>query len=290
MNASRSTKLRLGCDTEIMKKTADYTLLARSGLFDVNHYLLEAPDVVADGADPLEHFCRFGAREGRRPNLYFDPAWYAAVHLDGNGTGVNPLAHYVAAGERAGLRPIAWFDPAWYARTYALRRGTSPLAHYLAHRRSQRYAPNPLFDLAWYLARHGAEIGPNGTPSPISCATGRGATSIPRRPSMRRPTVPATACRRRRPRRASRTRKPATGTLLSQAGGHRRTIRQTAGSLVASSRALRSQAASQISRTWLARLGAEAPARPVPGSGERAGNSPASEKELSTPAPPTRDE
>ncbi|WP_053082639.1 hypothetical protein [Methylobacterium platani] len=147
-----------------MKKTADYTLLARSGLFDVNHYLLEAPDVVADGADPLEHFCRFGAHEGRRPNLYFDPAWYAAVHLDGNGTGVNPLAHYVAAGERAGLRPIAWFDPAWYARTYALRRGTSPLAHYLAHRRSQRYAPNPLFDLAWYLARHGAEIGPNRDP------------------------------------------------------------------------------------------------------------------------------
>ncbi len=139
----------------------DYDLIARSGLFDVNHYLLESPDVVADGADPLEHFCRFGAREGRRPNLYCDPGWYAALYLDGNPDGVNPLCHYIRTGERSGLRPIPYFEPAWYARIYGLRRGTSPLRHYLTHRRSQLYAPNSRFDLAHYLARHGAEIGRN---------------------------------------------------------------------------------------------------------------------------------
>ena len=26
--------------------------------------------------DPLLHFYRFGWREGRKPNRYFDPAWY----------------------------------------------------------------------------------------------------------------------------------------------------------------------------------------------------------------------
>ncbi|SEP08490.1 hypothetical protein SAMN04487843_106276 [Methylobacterium sp. ap11] len=144
-----------------MTTSRDYDLIASSGLFDVNHYLLESPDVVADGADPLEHFCRFGAREGRRPNLYFDPGWYADLYLGGARDGVNPVRHYVEAGERKGLRPVCYFDPAWYAATYGLPRGTPALHHYLQHRRSQRYAPNARFDLAGYLARYGAEIGRN---------------------------------------------------------------------------------------------------------------------------------
>ncbi|MFH6784759.1 MULTISPECIES: hypothetical protein [Methylobacterium] len=144
-----------------MTVSPDYRLIARSGLFDPNHYLLESPDVVADGCDPLEHFCRFGAREGRRPNLYFDPGWYASLYLGGNPDGVNPVCHYLRTGERQGFRPVPYFEPAWYARTYALRPGTSPLRHYLEHRRSQRYAPNSRFDLAHYLACYGAEIGAN---------------------------------------------------------------------------------------------------------------------------------
>ncbi|MGE7415386.1 hypothetical protein [Methylobacterium tarhaniae] len=144
-----------------MTTSKDYDLIARSGLFDANHYLLEAPDVVADGCDPLEHFCRFGAREGRRPNLYCDPAWYAALYLGGNPEGVNPVCHYIRVGERSGFRPICYFEPAWYARIYGLRPGTSALRHYLTHRRTQLYAPNSRFDLAHYLARYGAEIGRN---------------------------------------------------------------------------------------------------------------------------------
>ncbi|AWB20186.1 hypothetical protein DA075_03925 [Methylobacterium currus] len=144
-----------------MTQSRDHTLIAGSGLFDVNYYLLESPDVVADGCDPLVHFCRFGAREGRRPNLYLDPAWYAALYLGGNPEGVNPVCHYIRIGERAGFRPACTFDPAWYARTYGLAPGTSALRHYLTHRRSQLYAPNALFDIAFYLERYGAEIGPN---------------------------------------------------------------------------------------------------------------------------------
>lgn len=136
-------------------------LIARSGLFDASYYLINGADVLAAGADPLQHFCEHGWRENRRPNLYFDSGWYRARYGDAM---VNPLLHYIRCGESEGCRPIPFFDPRWYARTYRLPRGASPLAHYLAHRRSQRFAPSPMFDVAFYLARHGAEIGPNRDP------------------------------------------------------------------------------------------------------------------------------
>lgn len=138
---------------------AETNAIAASGLFDVSLYLVEGPDIREAGRDPLAHFCRDGWREGRRPNLYFDPLWYRERYLAGSDE--NPLAHYVRAGEGAGHRPVSYFDPAWYARRYRLPRRTSPLAHYLAHRRSQLFAPNPLFDLTFYLDRYGSEIGPN---------------------------------------------------------------------------------------------------------------------------------
>ncbi|MGW5960238.1 hypothetical protein [Methylorubrum thiocyanatum] len=148
-------------------------LIAGSGLFDETLYLYEAPDVMREEAEPIEHFCRFGWREGRRPNLYFDPSWYRTRHV--LGPDVNPLAHYIRTGEADGYRPVSYFDPAWYAHAYRLPRETSPLAHYLTHRRSQLFAPNPHFDLAFYLGRYGAEIGPNRDPFAhlLRCGGGR---------------------------------------------------------------------------------------------------------------------
>ena len=136
--------------------------MAASGLFDASYYLINGGDVAAAGADPLRHFCAHGWREGRRPNLYFDPAWYRETYLGGRAE--NPLVHYIARGERAGCRPIPLFDPAWYRSAYKLARKTSPLAHYLAQRRTQKFAPNPMFNLPFYLDRHGTEIGANRDP------------------------------------------------------------------------------------------------------------------------------
>lgn len=42
-----------------------HAFLARTGLFDDNFYREAYPDVAAAGLDPLTHFVRFGAREGR---------------------------------------------------------------------------------------------------------------------------------------------------------------------------------------------------------------------------------
>lgn len=142
----------------------DASVVAGSGLLDPNYYLINGTDVHEAALDPAQHFCRFGWREGRKPNLYFDTNWYLRTNPWVNRVGINPLVHYILQGERAGRRPIIYFDPAWYCERNEIAPEQSALAHYLAHRRSQTYSPNSLFDAAWYVRRMGAELGPNRDP------------------------------------------------------------------------------------------------------------------------------
>ena len=134
---------------------ADIALLRASGLFDDNHYRILNEDVFSAGMDLLTHYCVFGWKEGRSPNLYFDSRWYVATNPDVERLRVNPLVHYLLAGEAADRRPVAYFEPGWYRRTYGLPDNVSSLAHYLAHRRTQRFSPNSLFDPAWYRTQCG---------------------------------------------------------------------------------------------------------------------------------------
>ena len=46
------------------------------GSIDPNYYLINGSDVHEAQLDPAEHFCRYGWREGRKPNIYFDTRWY----------------------------------------------------------------------------------------------------------------------------------------------------------------------------------------------------------------------
>ena len=135
-------------------------VIAASFLFDASFYLIGNPDVRDTRLDPLVHFCRHGAREGRNPNLYFDTAWYAARHGLAQDGG-NPLCHYYLQGEPAGLPPGPHFDPLWYARVHGLAAWQSALRHYLENRRGQRVSPNPDFDLDAYLAQVPGRPGPN---------------------------------------------------------------------------------------------------------------------------------
>ena len=61
------------------------------------------------GLEPLLHFYRYGWREGRKPNRYFDPAWYLQRNPDVRVAGMNPLLHYVRHGDREGRRPVMAF-------------------------------------------------------------------------------------------------------------------------------------------------------------------------------------
>ena len=54
-------------------------LLRRAGLFDAAYYLRNNPDIENSGVEPLTHYHLYGWAEGRRPNFYFDPAFYTLV-------------------------------------------------------------------------------------------------------------------------------------------------------------------------------------------------------------------
>lgn len=105
-------------------------VLRESGLFEENWYLLEYPDVRLAGMDALEHFCRFGWREGRKPNPFFDTDWYVRSYGELIGE-VNPLADYILRGEKIGRKPARGFDPVEYQFTHELASSESPLRHVL---------------------------------------------------------------------------------------------------------------------------------------------------------------
>jgi hypothetical protein len=147
--------------------TPDVILVERSGLLDPNYYLINGGDVRGAALNPIEHFCRYGWREQRKPNIHFHTEWYAETNPIVKRMKINPLLHYIAEGEAAGRRPAIYFDPFWYRTKYREALQTSklcPLAHYLAYRRTQEFSPNGHFDVAWYVDRYRAELGPNREP------------------------------------------------------------------------------------------------------------------------------
>jgi len=85
-------------------------LLANSPLFDRKWYYARYPDIGAANIDPIEHYLRSGAAEGRNPGPDFDGSWYLAEYPDVAAQGHNPLLHYIEHGvaeerERRSVQP-----------------------------------------------------------------------------------------------------------------------------------------------------------------------------------------
>ncbi len=142
----------------------DLEIVARSGLLDANYYLINGSDVHESELDAVTHYCWYGWREDRNPNVYFNTRWYIATNAEVRQRRINPLLHYITVGEKAGRRPVVYFDPVWYRETYEVAPEISPLAHFVANRRSQKFSPNAAFDVAWYMAQYGHLVGPNRDP------------------------------------------------------------------------------------------------------------------------------
>jgi hypothetical protein len=70
--------------------------------FDADWYRARYPDVAAGGADPVLHYLRHGAREGRNPGPAFDTLSYYAANLDILEAGQNALLHFVRHGRDEG--------------------------------------------------------------------------------------------------------------------------------------------------------------------------------------------
>ncbi|BEV01872.1 hypothetical protein [Novosphingobium olei] len=79
-------------------------LIISSGLFDEKFYAARYPDVIAAGADPLDHFIKFGGAEGRHPSAAFNSKWYLSENPDVQSAGLNPLVHYLEFGRDEGRR------------------------------------------------------------------------------------------------------------------------------------------------------------------------------------------
>lgn len=146
-------------------------------LVDAKWYRERYPDVAAAGIDPLEHYRRYGAREGRlaRPPTpaatvdteLLDPAWYLARYPDVAVAGLDPRRHYGMYGAAEGREPCAdyplrlaersgLFDAAWYRRRHPDERdsGEGLLETYLANPTLWHRPVGPRFHGGRYLAEN----------------------------------------------------------------------------------------------------------------------------------------
>ena len=103
--------------------------IASSGLFDDEWYLKQNPDVAAAGMSPIEHFVRYGAREGRNPSQAFETRWYLRRNADVAVAGMNPFVHYVLHGRAEGRSPRPKKRGLEGVRSSAPPVALAPLAH-----------------------------------------------------------------------------------------------------------------------------------------------------------------
>ena len=150
--------------------------LLQAGLFDRAFYLSANPDVEAAGIDPLEHYVRWGKREGRKPFEHFDQgAFSRCIHAD-NPTRAQiktfcakmglPVRHPEEILGFPGLMAAAHdpdfdriytrvadsglFDAEFYRRQVPVLGGVDPLAHYLLWGHRAFLDPSPMFSGAEY--------------------------------------------------------------------------------------------------------------------------------------------
>jgi hypothetical protein len=127
-----------------LEKCLNRKLVAGSGLFDRDWYLKNNPDVRKSGLDPVLHYLKFGAAEGRKPNPLFDSDWYLQQYPDVRATNINPLVHYLRHGAAEGCDPSPLFDSDWYLDQNLDVRASrvNPLTHYLQHGMAEGRRPS----------------------------------------------------------------------------------------------------------------------------------------------------
>ncbi len=89
-------------------------IILKLGLFDEGWYLATYSDVQAAGFEPIIHYVNLGDAEGRRPNAFFDPAFYRSQFGNTVLRSVCALYHYALVGEAIGLKASGAFAPRRY--------------------------------------------------------------------------------------------------------------------------------------------------------------------------------
>ncbi len=102
-----------------------------AGVFDEEEYLARNPDVVESGLDPILHYIRHGAEEGRQAHPFFDENYYLQNNPDVANSGQVPLEHFVRYGAEEQRSPHPQFNVNAYLTKHAFCRinKLNPLTH-----------------------------------------------------------------------------------------------------------------------------------------------------------------
>ena len=87
-----------------------YRGIKRSGIFDRDYYLRNNLDVARECMNPIEHYVRYGWREGRNPCDSFDTGRYLVKHPQIVQENINPLYHYLINSPAGVSVPLVGWD------------------------------------------------------------------------------------------------------------------------------------------------------------------------------------
>lgn len=142
-------------------KSADYKLIAKSKYFNKRWYLKTYPDVKKAKIDPIEHYMKYGWKEGRNPGPKFSTQNYLDFNADVKRANINPLVHYERHGKKEG-RLIGLNGSNKY--TKRLKNYANQLSHnqknilLITHSFSLTGAPLAVFNTAKYLKSKGYNV------------------------------------------------------------------------------------------------------------------------------------
>ena len=137
-------------DALVRTMQEDALVRTMDGFVDPVWYQMRYPDIIAAKLDPVRHFIRFGLKEGRDPNRYFDCSWYARQYPDVQVSGVHPLLHYLAAGAAELRNPHPRFDAAYYTDQHP-EAAANPLLFHLRVGAARGYATEKMILIQDYL-------------------------------------------------------------------------------------------------------------------------------------------
>jgi hypothetical protein len=122
--------------------------LRASPVLDAAWYRAANGDIGLD-TDPVRHFLDIGLAQGRSPNAFMDPIWYADRYPDVREAGANPFLHYLEFGWREGRDPGPKFSTEQYLKANPDVRATgqNPFIHFLGSGAAQggsSVSPRPI--------------------------------------------------------------------------------------------------------------------------------------------------
>lgn len=74
---------------------SEYTIICDSGLLDPNFYFTQYPEVITYGISAAQHYLNYGAQEGKNPSARFNTLQYLLNNPEVVHEGINPLVHFV---------------------------------------------------------------------------------------------------------------------------------------------------------------------------------------------------